>query len=67
MRVPIRPHFGVMGLAPKEADDVNSDIENIFSGTGDDTLTGNAAANAISGNAGDDGRSNAGDVSGRSV
>ncbi len=24
MRVPVRPHFGVMGLAPKEADDVNS-------------------------------------------
>src|SRR3982075_3889968 len=24
VRVPVRPHFGVMGLAPKEADDVNS-------------------------------------------
>ena len=24
VRVPIRPHFGVMGTAPKEADDVNS-------------------------------------------
>lgn len=24
VRIPIRPHFGVMGLAPKEADDVNS-------------------------------------------
>jgi acetamidase/formamidase len=24
VRVPIRPHFGVMGVAPKEADDVNS-------------------------------------------
>src|SRR5882724_4681549 len=24
LRVPVRPHFGVMGLAPKEADDVNS-------------------------------------------
>jgi acetamidase/formamidase len=24
VRVPIRPHFGVMGLAPAEADDVNS-------------------------------------------
>jgi acetamidase/formamidase len=24
VRVPVRPHFGVMGVAPKEADDVNS-------------------------------------------
>jgi len=24
VRVPVRPHFGVMGLAPREADDVNS-------------------------------------------
>jgi len=24
VRIPVRPHFGVMGLAPKEADDVNS-------------------------------------------
>jgi acetamidase/formamidase len=24
VRVPVRPHFGVMGLAPKEANDVNS-------------------------------------------
>lgn len=24
VRIPVRPHFGVMGLAPREADDVNS-------------------------------------------
>jgi Ca2+-binding RTX toxin-like protein len=40
--------------AASESDDVNADVENIYSGTGDDTLTGNASANLISGNAGDD-------------
>ncbi len=40
--------------AASESDDVNVDVENIFSGSGDDTLTGNASANLISGSAGND-------------
>ncbi len=37
-----------------EADNVHTDVENIFSGTGNDRITGNAAANYISGGAGKD-------------
>ena len=40
--------------APGEGDNVETDVENILSGTGNDTLTGNASANVLSGNAGSD-------------
>ncbi len=40
--------------APGEGDNVNSDIENVFSGDGDDSIVGNAAANVISGGGGND-------------
>jgi Ca2+-binding RTX toxin-like protein len=40
--------------APGEKDNVESDIENLFSGNGNDNITGNAASNFISGSDGAD-------------
>lgn len=40
--------------APGEADTVGADIERIYGGSGDDTLTGNAAVNWLYGYGGDD-------------
>ncbi|AKU98158.1 Alkaline phosphatase [Labilithrix luteola] len=37
-----------------EADILATDVENLWGGSGDDTLTGNASANELVGNAGDD-------------
>ena len=37
-----------------EADILGTDVENLYGGSGNDTLTGNASANEIVGNAGDD-------------
>jgi Ca2+-binding RTX toxin-like protein len=37
-----------------EGDNVYTDVENIYGGTGDDDLTGNALANVLRGGAGDD-------------
>lgn len=40
--------------APSERDNVLSDVENLFSGSGNDKITGNAAANLLVGGDGDD-------------
>lgn len=44
VRVPIRPHFGVLGLAPKEADMVNSIPPSYTGGNMDDWRVGKGAA-----------------------
>jgi hemolysin type calcium-binding protein len=41
--------------APGEGDDVRSDVENVSTGVGDDTVVGSAASNRLVGGAGDDG------------
>jgi len=41
-------------LAASEADVLNTDVENLNGGSGDDALTGNASANQLVGGAGDD-------------
>jgi acetamidase/formamidase len=43
VRVPIRPHFGVMGLAPSEADIVDSIPPNYVGGNIDDWRIGKGA------------------------
>jgi acetamidase/formamidase len=43
VRVPIRPHFGVLGLAPKEADMVNSIPPSYTGGNMDDWRVGKGA------------------------
>lgn len=43
IRVPIRPHFGVLGLAPKEADIVDSIPPSYFGGNIDDWRIGKGA------------------------
>ena len=43
VRVPIRPHFGVLGLAPKEADIVDSIPPSYFGGNIDDWRIGKGA------------------------
>jgi len=43
VRIPIRPHFGVMGLAPKEADIVDSIPPSYFGGNMDNWRIGNGA------------------------
>ena len=43
VRVPIRPHFGVIGLAPKEADVVNSIPPSYFGGNIDNWRIGKGA------------------------
>ena len=43
VRIPIRPHFGVMGLAPKEADIVNSIPPGYFGGNIDNWRIGKGA------------------------
>ncbi len=43
VRIPIRPHFGVMGLAPKEADIVNSIPPGYFGGNMDNWRIGKGA------------------------
>lgn len=43
VRVPIRPHFGVIGLAPKEADIVNSIPPSYTAGNMDDWRVGKGA------------------------
>ena len=40
--------------APGEGDSVQTDVENVFGGNGDDVIVGNAAANLISGGGGND-------------
>lgn len=40
--------------APGEADNVHSDVEHVYSGSGRDTLTGNGARNTLDAGAGDD-------------
>ncbi|CAN5910035.1 hypothetical protein BH11PSE3_BH11PSE3_07620 [soil metagenome] len=44
VRIPVRPHFGVMGLAPKEADDVNSVPPSYTGGNIDNWRIGKCAA-----------------------
>jgi acetamidase/formamidase len=43
VRIPIRPHFGVMGVAPKEADYVDSIPPGYFGGNMDNWRGGNGA------------------------
>ena len=43
VRIPIRPHFGVMGMAPKEADIVNSIPPSYFGGNMDNWRVGKGA------------------------
>ena len=43
VRIPIRPHFGVMGLAPKEADIVDSIPPSYFGGNMDNWRIGKGA------------------------
>ncbi len=43
IRIPIRPHFGVMGVAPKEADVVNSIPPSYFGGNMDNWRIGKGA------------------------
>ena len=43
VRIPIRPHFGVMGLAPKEADIVDSIPPSYFGGNMDNWRVGKGA------------------------
>jgi len=43
IRIPIRPHFGVMGLAPKEADYVNSNPPSYTGGNVDNWRIGKGA------------------------
>ena len=43
-----------MTAAPGEGDSVQPDVENVFGGNGNDSITGNAAANLISGGGGND-------------
>ena len=40
--------------APGEGDNVQPDVENVFGGNGNDSITGNAAANVLSGGGGND-------------
>ena len=43
VRIPIRPHFGVMGVAPKEADIVDSIPPSYFGGNMDNWRVGKGA------------------------